>query len=162
MVSPQTVQLLVKKAVEILKSAWSGKFLDLAAFRDFPFVLHTKGAKLRDLTFHICQSFGFLPRPICESEPLDTLYSLVNHNYGVAILSLTPLTNLSEKENRVLFFPLLTPSATRTFGFYCSRDQENDSFIQKVAKAMRIKIEANHQQMKAFIERDREHVLGRG
>ena len=151
-----------KKAVEILKSAWSGKFLDLAAFRDFPFVLHTKGAKLRDLTFHICQSFGFLPRPICESETLDTLYSLVNHNYGVAILSLTPLTNLSEKENRVLFFPLLTPSATRTFGFYCSRDQENDSFIQKVAKAMRIKIEANHQQMKAFIERDREHVLGRG
>jgi len=117
---------------------------------------------LRDLTFHICQSFGFLPRPICESETLDTLYSLVNHNYGVAILSLTPLTNLSEKENRVLFFPLLTPSATRTFGFYCSRDQENDSFIQKVAKAMRIKIEANHQQMKAFIERDREHVLGRG
>ena len=58
-----------KKAVEILKSAWSGKFLDLAAFRDFPFVLHTKGAKLRDLTFHICQVLGSSPAPSANQRP---------------------------------------------------------------------------------------------
>ena len=151
-----------KKAVEILKSAWSGKFLDLAAFRDFPFVLHTKGAKLRDLTFHICQSFWVPPPPHLRiRDPGYALFLSESQLWSGHPFPDTPHESVRKRKPGSF---LSAPDTVRNadIWLYCSRDQENDSFIQKVAKAMRIKIEANHQQMKAFIERDREHVLGRG
>jgi LysR family hydrogen peroxide-inducible transcriptional activator len=129
-----------KKAMELLRTAWDGHRVDLRVFRDFPFVLLTRSAKLRDHMVHICEEFGFQPKPICESETQDTLYSLVNHNYGVGFLSLTLLQNVDKTNNRVLFFPVEDDSSCLNWGIFYRRGKRQDSAMRAVAKALRKQI----------------------
>ncbi|MCH3950421.1 MAG: LysR family transcriptional regulator [Acidaminococcus sp.] len=105
-----------KEAVNIAKSAWDGDKIDLYAFRHLPFVLLRKGLKFHDFAEAICSSFHFQPRSVYESDNLDTVYTLINHNYGVGFLPSTLLPSIDEKRNHVRFYPITSPLARRRIG----------------------------------------------
>ena len=65
-----------------------------------------KGLKFHDLTQRLCREYDFFPKAIYESDNLDTVYSLVSHNYGVAFLPSTLLPVLTKKDSNVRFYPL--------------------------------------------------------
>lgn len=96
-----------KDAAALIKHAWDGKSLNLAPFRDLPFIMLRKGLKFHDLTQRLCREYDFFPKAIYESDNLDTVYSLVNHNYGVAFLPSTLLPVLTKRQQRPLLPPRL-------------------------------------------------------
>lgn len=52
-----------KDAAALIKHAWDGKSLNLAPFRDLPFIMLRKGLKFHDLTQRLCREYDFSPKP---------------------------------------------------------------------------------------------------
>lgn len=140
-------------AMKRLRKAWDGRHLNLRAFRDFPFVLLTRAARLHDYMVHICENFGFQPKPICETETQDTLYSLVNHNYGVGFLSLTLLQNIDKVNNRVLFFPVDDENSHLNWGIFYRRNNRNGKEMQTIAKVLHQQIEKNLDSIRKYLKK---------
>jgi DNA-binding transcriptional LysR family regulator len=125
-----------EEALRIARTAWDGKKLDLYAFRALPFVMLRRGLKFHDLATAICNDYGFQPQAVYESDSLDTVYSLVSHNYGVAFLPSTLLPTL-QKSQRVHYFPLSTPLARRSIGLACLRSRFREERLESIARALR-------------------------
>ena len=115
----------------------TGKSLNLAPFRDLPFIMLRKGLKFHDLTQRLCREYDFFPKAIYESDNLDTVYSLVSHNYGVAFLPSTLLPVLTKKTatSASTPSPQKTPSARIGIAYLGTRFKEKK--MQALAKEIR-------------------------
>ena len=126
-----------KDAAALIKHAWDGKSLNLAPFRDLPFIMLRKGLKFHDLTQRLCREYDFFPKAIYESDNLDTVYSLVNHNYDVAFLPSTLLPVLTKKDSNVRFYPLASKNAQRRIGIAYLGTRFKEKKMQALAKEIR-------------------------
>ena len=72
-----------------------------------------------------------------ESDNLDTVYSLVNHNYGVAFLPSTLLPVLTKKDSNVRFYPLASKNAQRRIGIAYLGTRFKEKKMQALAKEIR-------------------------
>ena len=126
-----------KDAAALIKHAWDGKSLNLAPFRDLPFIMLRKGLKFHDLTQRLCREYDFFPKAIYESDNLDTVYSLVSHNYGVAFLPSTLLPVLTKKDSNVRFYPLASKNAQRRIGIAYLGTRFKEKKMQALAKEIR-------------------------
>ena len=96
-----------------------------------------KGLKFHDLTQRLCREYDFFPKAIYESDNLDTVYSLVNHNYGVAFLPSTLLPVLTKKDSNVRFYPLASKNAQRRIGIAYLGTRFKEKKMQALAKEIR-------------------------
>ncbi|WP_296359866.1 LysR family transcriptional regulator [uncultured Acidaminococcus sp.] len=126
-----------KDAAALIGHAWDGKSLNLAPFRDLPFVMLRKGLKFHDLTQRLCREYDFFPKAIYESDNLDTVYSLVSHNYGVAFLPSTLLPVLTKKDSNVRFYPLASKKAQRRIGIAYLGTRFKEKKMRTLAKEIR-------------------------
>jgi LysR family hydrogen peroxide-inducible transcriptional activator len=128
-------------AKKMLKTAYNGKSVDLAYYKDFPFILLKEGLKMQKLSLRICSAYGFKPQAVYQSENLDTVYSLVESNYGVAFLPSTILRSIDQEKNHVLFYPIKSKYSTRTIGLAYLKDLYEEKFIQKLISAASFSIQ---------------------
>ena len=112
------------EAMALLAQADKDGFLDLRYYRHFPFVLPKEGLKMHKAALNICRHLGFQPQSVYSSENLDTVYSLVNHNYGVGFLPDVIARNYNPRTNHVRFFHFKSRSNHRTIGL-AFRDRED-------------------------------------
>lgn len=126
-----------KDAAALIGHAWDGKSLNLAPFRDLPFVMLRKGLKFHDLTQRLCREYDFFPKAIYESDNLDTVYSLVSHNYGVAFLPSTLLPVLTKNDSNVRFYPLASKKAQRRIGIAYLGTRFKEKKMRTLAKEIR-------------------------
>jgi DNA-binding transcriptional LysR family regulator len=63
-----------------------GGTVDLAQFRDEPFIVLKKGQGLRQTAIDFCLDAGFSPRIVFESSNIETVQSLVAAGMGVAFV----------------------------------------------------------------------------
>jgi len=126
-----------KDATALIGHAWDGKSLNLAPFRDLPFVMLRKGLKFHDLTQRLCREYDFFPKAIYESDNLDTVYSLVSHNYGVAFLPSTLLPVLTKNDSNVRFYPLASKKAQRRIGIAYLGTRFKEKKMRTLAKEIR-------------------------
>ena len=122
-------------ALRLLDTAWNGKSINLRYYKDFPFILLREGLKLQELSLHICEAYGFRPEAVYQSENLDTVYSLVANNYGVAFLPSTICHNLDSSKSDVLFFPVKSRYSSRFIGLAYLGGLYEEKFIKKIVNA---------------------------
>jgi DNA-binding transcriptional LysR family regulator len=130
-----------RKAMAIAEKAWNGTELDLNAFRDLPFILLHKGLKYHDAARHFCQIHHFQPHSVYESDNLDTVYSLINSNYGVGFLPNTLLPTLDAKRNLVRFFPVSTERPQRHIGLAYLESRFKEKQMTEIAKTLASKMD---------------------
>lgn len=105
-----------REAMDLLPRAQGKDGFDLALYQHFPFVLPREGLKMHRAALKICRQFGFQPQSNYSSENLDTVYSLVNHNYGVGFLPDVIAQNYDPRTNHVRFFHLKSRYNHRAVG----------------------------------------------
>ena len=113
-----------QEAMALLSQAFHDGFLDLRHYQDFPFVLPKEGLKMHKAALKICRHLGFQPQSVYSSENLDTVYSLINHNYGVGFLPDVIARNYNPQTNHVRFFHFRSRNNHRTIGL-AFRDRED-------------------------------------
>lgn len=111
--------------------------VDLMAYRDFPFVLPKEGLKLHRTALQLCRHAGFQPKSVYQSENLDTVYSLINHNYGVGFLPDVLARNNDPRTNHVRFFSLRGRYRTRQIGLACLSGSPVQDLVPKIMAAIR-------------------------
>lgn len=144
------------QAVEMLQTAWNGNYIDLYCYKDFPFVILRKGLKLQDLSKKLCTTFGFQPQAFYQSENLDTVYSLVNNNYGVSFLPSTMLHNLDRQKNNVLFFPIKSKYASRPIGLVYLRELHNAKLLTRLVTTF--STEMTRREEEITIQQHEQHI----
>lgn len=143
------------QAVHLLKTAWNGTYIDLYQYQQFPFIMLRKGLKLQDLSKKLCQTFGFQPQAVYQSENLDTVYSLVNNNYGVSFLPSTMLHHMDTSKNNVLFYPIKSKFALRTIGLVYLRGLHEKKILQTITQAF--SVEMNKREQLVCMEQHMQH-----
>lgn len=126
-----------KEALALLPKAVHGDLLDLRYFQHFPFVLPKEGLKMHKLALTICRHLGFQPQSIYSSENLDTVYSLVNHNYGVGFLPDVIARNYNPRTNHARFFHFKSRYNHRTIGLACREDSPLLDLAPKLMEAIK-------------------------
>lgn len=126
-----------QEAMALLSQAFHDGFLDLRHYQDFPFVLPKEGLKMHKAALKICRHLGFQPQSVYSSENLDTVYSLINHNYGVGFLPDVIARNYNPKTNHVEFFHFLSRSNHRTIGLAFREDFPRQDLAAKLFQAIK-------------------------
>lgn len=125
------------EAMALLAQADKDGFLDLRYYRHFPFVLPKEGLKMHKAALNICRHLGFQPQSVYSSENLDTVYSLVNHNYGVGFLPDVIARNYNPRTNHVRFFHFKSRSNHRTIGLAFREDSPLRALAPKLVRAIK-------------------------
>ena len=86
---------------------------------------------------NICRHLGFQPQSVYSSENLDTVYSLVNHNYGVGFLPDVIARNYNPRTNHVRFFHFKSRSNHRTIGLAFREDSPLRALAPKLVRAIK-------------------------
>ncbi|WP_278674027.1 LysR family transcriptional regulator [Acidaminococcus fermentans] len=128
-----------QEAISLLPQAAREGILDLRYFRHFPFVLPKEGLKLHKTALKVCRHLGFQPQSIYSSENLDTVYSLVNHNYGVGFLPDVIARNPNPRTNHVQFFHFKSRYNHRTIGLAFREDSPLQDLIPRLLEAIKNK-----------------------
>ncbi len=126
-----------QEAMALLSQAFHDGFLDLRHYQDFPFVLPKEGLKMHKAALKICRHLGFQPQSVYSSENLDTVYSLINHNYGVGFLPDVIARNYNPKTNHVEFFHFRSRSNHRTIGLAFREDFPRQDLAAKLFQAIK-------------------------
>ncbi len=126
-----------QEAMALLSQAFHDGFLDLRHYQDFPFVLPKEGLKMHKAALKICRHLGFQPQSVYSSENLDTVYSLINHNYGVGFLPDVIARNYNPKINHVEFFHFRSRSNHRTIGLAFREDFPRQDLAAKLFQAIK-------------------------
>lgn len=126
-----------QEAMALLSQAFHDGFLDLRHYQDFPFVLPKEGLKMHKAALKICRHLGFQPQSVYSSENLDTVYSLINHNYGVGFLPDVIARNYNPKTNHVEFFHFRSRSNHRTIGLAFREDFPRQDLADKLFQAIK-------------------------
>lgn len=124
----------------LLSTDFDGKYINLYLYKDFPFILLKEGLKLRTLADKICTSYDFKPKAVLESENLDTVYSLVTHNYGVAFLPSTIFRSINMDKIEVSFYPLKSKLSKRDIGLAYKEGYLDKNLVDKVVQSICDKI----------------------
>ena len=90
---------------------------------------------MQKLSLKICSAYGFKPQAVYQTENLDTVYSLVESNYGVAFLPSTILRSIDQEKNSVLFYPIKSKYSFRAIGLAYLKDLYEEKFIKKLIAA---------------------------
>ncbi len=129
-----------QEALELLPRALrKDGSIDLLAYQHFPFVLPREGLKLHRTAMLLCRHSGFQPQSIYQSENLDTVYSLINHNYGVGFLPDVLAKNYNPRTNHVRFFPLRSRYKYRQIGLACRSGSSVQELVPAILAAIRRK-----------------------
>lgn len=126
-----------QEAMVLLSQAFHDGFLDLRYYQDFPFVLPKEGLKMHKAALTICRHLGFQPQSVYSSENLDTVYSLINHNYGVGFLPDVIARNYNPQTNHVRFFHFQSRSNHRTIGLAFREDFPRQDLAAKLFQAIK-------------------------
>lgn len=126
-----------REALDLLPRALTKDGIDLALYSHFPFVLPREGLKMHKAALKICRQSGFQPQSVYSSENLDTVYSLVNHNYGVGFLPDVIARNYNPRINHVRFFPLKSRYNHRTIGLACREGSPLQDLAPKLYRAIK-------------------------
>jgi len=124
------------QAMGLLQQAYNGKSIDLKYYKDFPFILLKEGLKLHDTANQICQAYGFQPQAVFQTENLDTVYSLVANNYGVAFLPSTILQSI-DSDGDVIFFPVKSKYSSRPIGLAYLKGVHTEKFLADIISSAR-------------------------
>ena len=125
-----------KEALDLLPTALKDGKIDLLAYQHFPFVLPKEGLKMHKAALKICRHFGFMPQSVYSSENLDTVYSLVNHNYGVGFLPGVLAQNYNPKTNHVRFFSFRSRYNHRSIGLVYEENSPLRSLVPLLVEAI--------------------------
>lgn len=127
-----------REATKLVESAREKQenTLDLLVFQHLPFVLPKEGLKMHRQALRICKHMGFQPQSIYQSENLDTVYSLVNHNYGVGFLPDVIARNCNPRSNRTLFFHFKSRYNHRTIGLAYRENSSVNSLVPILTTVM--------------------------
>ncbi|WP_432642578.1 LysR family transcriptional regulator [Acidaminococcus sp.] len=131
-----------REAMDLLPCALTKGGIDLALYRHFPFVLPREGLKMHKAALKICRQSGFQPQSVYSSENLDTVYSLVNHNYGVGFLPDVLAKNYDPRTNHVRFFHLKSRYNHRAVGLACREGAPLQGLAPKLYQAIKNNREA--------------------
>lgn len=82
----EEILLAVPPGHPAARLAGDGGTVDLARFRDEPFIVLKKGQGLRQTAIDFCLEAGFTPRIVFESSNIETVQSLVAAGMGVAFV----------------------------------------------------------------------------
>ena len=126
-----------QEARALLSQAFHDGFLDLRHYQDFPFVLPKEGLKMHKAALKICRHLGFQPQSVYSSENLDTVYSLINHNYGVGFLPDVIARNYNPQTNHVRFFHFRSRNNHRTIGLAFREDFPRQELAAKLFQAIK-------------------------
>lgn len=126
-----------KEATALVDRAFHGDGIDLNLYKDFPFILLQEGLKLRSRAAKICLAYGFTPQAVYETENLDTVLSLVENNYGVAMLPSTILKKIDQKKSKVAFYPIKSRYSKRNLGLVYKEGRYADVFLKKILDCAR-------------------------
>lgn len=125
------------EAMALLPQAFHDGFLDLCHYQDFPFVLPKEELKMHKAALKICRHLGFQPQSVYSSENLDTVYSLINHNYGVGFLPDVIARNYNPQTNHVRFFHFRSRNNHRTIGLAFREDFPRQDLSAKLFQAIK-------------------------
>jgi len=125
-------------AVKLLSNMCKGKSIDLSLYKEYPFIMLQEGLKIRVLADKICAAYGFIPKAVFESENLDTVYSLVSDNYGVAFLPSTILQSIDIYKTDVAFYPIKSKFSKRELGIAYKEDTNNDKLLNKILPDLKL------------------------
>jgi len=123
-------------AIALLPKALTEEGLNPLYYQAFPFVLPKEGLKMYTLALKICKKAGFQPQSIYQSENMGTVYSLINHNYGVGFVPDVIAKNYDPRTNHVKFFPVKSRYSHRPFGLAYLKNSDLQSLIPKLVKAL--------------------------
>lgn len=126
-----------QEAMALLSQAFHDGFLDLRHYQDFPFVLPKEGLKMHKAALKICRHLGFQPQSVYSSENLDTVYSLINHNYRVGFLPDVIARNYNPQTNHVRFFHFRSRNNHRTIGLAFREDFPRQELAAKLFQAIK-------------------------
>lgn len=126
-----------REALDLLPRALTKDGIDLTFYRHFPFVLPREGLKMHKAALKICRQLGFQPQSVYSSENLDTVYSLVNHNYGVGFLPDVIAKNYNPRINHVRFFHLKSRYNHRTIGLAYREGSPLQDLAPKLYRAIK-------------------------
>lgn len=125
------------EASTLAKKAFHGDGIDLNLYKHFPFILLQEGLKLRNRAVKICTAYGFTPQAVYETENLDTVLSLVENNYGVAMLPSTILKKIEKKKSKVAFYPIKSRYSKRALGLAYKDGRYEDIFLKNILDCAR-------------------------
>ena len=128
-----------QEARDLLSRALTKKGIDLAFYQHFPFVLPKEGLKMHKAALKLCRQAGFQPQSVYSSENLDTVYSLVNHNYGVGFLPDVIAKNYDPRTNHVRFFHLKSRYNHRAVGLAYREGAPLQDLASKLYQAIKDK-----------------------
>ncbi|NJC35202.1 DNA-binding transcriptional LysR family regulator [Sphingomonas jejuensis] len=69
-----------------MPAGWTGTEDGLAAAAERPFILYPEWSALHMATLNACQEAGFLPRVVQTAAQIETIFSLVSGEIGVALV----------------------------------------------------------------------------
>lgn len=126
-----------QEAMSLLPQALTKEGINLAFYQHFPFVLPKEGLKMHKAALKICRQLDFQPQSVYSSENLDTVYSLVNHNYGVGFLPDVIAQNYNPQTNHVRFFHLKSRYNHRSIGLAYREGSPLQDLVPKLFRAIK-------------------------
>jgi len=124
-----------QKALDLVPAALEHGRLNLLPFKVFPFVLAKDGLKLHKLALKICKGAGFKPQSVYSSENPGTVYSLINHNYGIGFVPDVIARDCDPRTNHVKFWPLKSRYNHRTIGLTFKKNSHAQELAPKLMEA---------------------------
>lgn len=126
-----------REAMALLPQALTKEGINLAFYQHFSFVLPKEGLKMHKAALKICRQLDFQPQSVYSSENLDTVYSLVNHNYGVGFLPDVIAQNYNPQTNHVRFFHLKSRYNHRSIGLAYREGSPLQDLVPKLFQAIK-------------------------
>lgn len=122
----------------LYQSALQEGCFNLSLFGEEPFILLKHGFKMRRLSEDLCESYGFQPKVVFETENYDTINSLISNNYGVSILP-----SYITKYDNVSYVKLDCESAQRHIVAAYTKTNAGNRIIKEFIKCLQIVLHQN-------------------
>ena len=124
-------------AMTLVPQALRDGKLALSYFKTFPFVLVKEGLKMHKAALKICKQAGFQPQSVYQSENPATVYSLINHNYGIGFVPDVIARNFDPRTNHVNFYHLKSRYNHRDIGLACKKNSAAQELSPRLAKCLK-------------------------
>ncbi|WP_326975175.1 LysR family transcriptional regulator [Caproicibacter sp. BJN0012] len=100
-----------------LGSGESGKKnppIDLALFKDEPYIMYKPGRRMRKVSLQLCREAGFSPNIVFETQSCEAINAMITQGMGVGFLPIA-IESLCPHDQRPVYYSINSQRAVRTF-----------------------------------------------
>lgn len=107
--------------------------VDLALFKDEPYIMYKPGRRMRKTSMQLCREAGFSPNIVFETQSCEAINAMIVQGMGIGFLPVA-IESLCPHDQRPVYYSINSQKAVRTFAIVYDKKSERNKVLNKFIK----------------------------